>query len=503
MKELKVYQIFLIFILLFVTLCIYMPILNAGYAPTDDWLMLRSYSGALKKLSFDYIVNTFKSFHEGLYHPLVTLSYSLEISLFGFIPAVFHLNNIFLHIINIFLIFLVFFKLSKKNYWVGFFVATLFALHPTRVETVAWISARKDLLYAPFYLLSILFYLKYNERQRNICLHFSEKISMHSHSFSFIHPYIYVSVFFFLLACFSKSMAVTLPFVLVLIDFYTNNFNKKNFKVYWPYFIISLIFIFITFISHYNASIFVANQRLHLTFFKTCINFINMHFNILFYLDKFLLPINLYCMYPFFYEETTSMPPWFIMYSSVVLYLLIYFCFLSLKKTKLFFFGFIFFLITIAPVSGIFPIGDFAVADRYTYLPYLGLFYIFSKLIVFIIKKIVILKDYNLESLFNKKSFSFLFIDFNFQKLQNKILKKSILCYFCISIISCICIFIGIELGYLSYKRVVDWQINHYGPPIKMKYYEFGIKKKTEILSMVYPITNNKYKTSKDTIMKR
>lgn len=294
MKNIKGYQFFLILILFFAVICIYMQILDAGYAPTDDWLMLKSYSGVLKSISFDYILNTFKNFHEGLYHPLVTLSYSLEINIFGFVPAIFHLDNILLHILNIWLIFLVFFKLSKNNYWVAFIVSVLFALHPTRVEVVAWISARKDLLYAPFYLLSILFYMKSYKKP---------------FSFSPFHPFT-LSVLFFLLACFSKSMAITLPFVLILIDFYTDNFNKNKIKKYIPYFIIALIFVVITFFAHYNAEVSMANRRLYLTFFKFCVNFINAHFNIIFYLDKFILPIHLYCLYPFFYDDFASMPPW-------------------------------------------------------------------------------------------------------------------------------------------------------------------------------------------------
>ena len=429
MRELKGYQIFLIFLLLFATFCIYIPILDAGYAPTDDWLMLKSYSGALKKISFNYVINTFTHFHEGLYHPLVTLSYSLEIGIFGFVPAVFHLDNILLHLINIFLVFLIFLRLSKDDYWTAFVVAALFALHPTRVEVTAWISARKDLLYAPFYLLSILFYLKSYKKP---------------FTFSPVHPF-NLSVLFFVLSCFSKSMAITLPFVLILIDFYTGNFDKNKIKKYIPYFIIATVFIIITFASHYSTEIMMGDQRLYLTFFKVCINFINAHFNILFYLDKLILPINLYCIYPYFYDEFGSMPPWFIMYSPLVLYLMIFFACLSLKKTKTVFFGFMFFLITMAPTSGIFPIGDFAVADRYTYVPYLGLFFIFAKLMALLVKKI----------------------------------NTSKLLYLYTSVVICICLSFFCFLGYRSYKRVLDWENDAYWPPENMLYYEFGIKKKT------------------------
>lgn len=431
MKNLKIYQVFLIFLLLFVTLCIYIPILDAGYAYTDDWWMLKSYSGELKSISFGYVVNTFKHFHEGLYHPLVTLSYSLEVSIFGFIPSVFHLDNILLHILNIWLVFLIIFKFSKNNYWIAFIVAALFALHPTRVEVTAWISARKDLLYTPFYLMSILFYMK------------SYKKSFSFSPFSSFN----LSVLFFLLSCFSKPMAITLPFVLILIDFYADRFDKKQIKKYIPYFIISVIFIVVAFVSHYNANELALYEDLRFSFFKSYVNFINAHFNLLFYFDKFFLPINLYCMYPFFYNRY-EMPPWFIMYSPLLLYLILFFVCLTLKKTKTVFFGFMFFLITIAPTSGIFAIGDFAVADRYTYIPYLGLFFIFVKLIIWLIKRI--------HSFFH----------------------KSIISYLCSSIVVSLCLLIVAGFGKLSYERVLDWKGNSYGPPSEMKYYEFNIKNK-------------------------
>lgn len=413
MDTLKKYQIFFFFLLLFITLIIFLPAIDAKYAGIDDWILLKSYSGALKKISLDYVINTFKNYHGGLYHPLVTLSYSLEITICGFLPALFHFDNILLHIINVLLVFIIFINLSK-SFWLSFIITALFAIHPTRVEVVAWISARKDLLYAFFYLLSVLFYIKSYDTDKS-------------------KQYITLSIIMFLLSCFSKSMSITLPFALILIDLYTKNFSTKKIKIYLLYILITMIFMFITIDSHYD----IDDTYFCFTAFNHAINFINAHFNILFYFDKLLLPINLYCMYPFFYDNF-SMPPNFILYSPAVLYLLIFFSFLSLKKTKVIFFGFTFFLISIFPVSSIFPIGDFAVADRYTYIPYLGLFFIFAKFILYICNK------------------------------TNKIINI---------LIFCLCIIVFAELCYLSHNRAIDWKYNRYNAPHSMKYYEFGIKK--------------------------
>ena len=414
MSYLKPYQILLFFILLFISFYIFTPILSAKYATIDDWLMLSSEKGrAIKVFSVKNVLNTFKSSHEGLYHPIITISYSLEKTIFGLVPEILHFDNIIFHLINSFLTFLIFLKLSN-SFWLSFIITALFAVHPTRVEVVAWISARKDLLYTLFYLLSILFYVNtYNSKKIKTC--------------------IFLSLLCFALACFSKAMAITLPVILFLIDLYKNNFDKKKIKIYLIYLLIALIFIIVALIVHYSRDY----KNIFFTSFNFVVYFINAHFNILFYLDKLLLPIKLYCMYPFFYD-TLSMPPAFILYSPTVLYLLIFFSFLSLKKTKVVFYGFLFFLISILPASNIFPIGNFAVADRYTYIPYIGLFFIFAKLILYICNKT------------NKKINLLVII---------------------------LCIIIFGWLCYLSYNRTIDWKNDSYGAPISMKYYEFGIKK--------------------------
>lgn len=420
MNNLKSYQLLLIFFLLFITVVLYIPMLNAGYALTDDHVMLQSYSGSLKELSFKYIINTFKHCNEGLYHPLVTLAYSAEKTFFSFVPekfapTIFHFDNILLHLINLFLVFLILFKLSN-SFWLAFITASLFSVHPTRVEVVAWISSRKELLYSLFYLLSIWFYIKTYGSKR-------------------IKTYTTLSIIAFLLSCFSKVTAITLPFVLILIDIYTKNFNKNKLKVYFIYFIAILFFIIVNIYAHYFSN--YEHSAFGLTIFKHTVNFINAHFNILFYLDKLILPINLYLIYPYFYNKFT-MPPAFILYSPAILYILIYLSYLSLQRTKTIFYGFIFFIITILPSSNVLPIGAFAVADRYTYIPYIGLFFIFSKTII------------------------------HFYNKYNTYVKAFII-IFCITIFTI--------LNYLTYNRVIDWQTNNYGAPINMEYYEFGIKK--------------------------
>ncbi|WP_372519768.1 hypothetical protein [Candidatus Ruminimicrobiellum ovillum] len=411
MKNLKKHQILLFFSFIFATFLIFIPILNAGYAFTDDWVMLKSYSGALKELSCKYIYQNFFYINEGLYHPLVTLSYSFEITLFGFVPAIFHFDNILLHVLNIILVFLILFKLSN-SFWLSFLTAALFAIHPTRTEVVCWISARKDLLYAFFYLSSLFFYIKAQYDNKK--------------------TYLILSILLFFLSCCSKAMAITLPVILMLVDSYLNESIKIK-KTYSIYIIIAIFFSLIALKTHYPqefATEYFFNLFGHFT------NFINAHFNILFYLDKFFLPIKLYCMYPYFYDMQTEIPK-YILYSPSILYILFYCCILLRKRTKIFAYGFTFFLVSMLPASGIFITGDFAVADRYTYIPYIGLFFICAKCIIYIY----------------------------WLKIKNI---KTIVLFLCLSLF--------LIFGYLSYRRVIDWQTNEYGAPIGMKYYEFGLK---------------------------
>lgn len=429
------YQIFLLFLFLAITTFLFMNSINSDFALIDDHVMLMNNDNrALKDFSIKNVLNTFKHSNAGLYHPMVTLSYSLEKTISGFCPAIFHFDNVIFHLINTILVFLIFLKLSK-SFWLSFIVTILFAIHPTRCEVVCWISARKDLMYSLFYLLSIFSYIKTYEKKKVIF-------------------WLYLSVFFYLLSCLSKSMAITLPFVLLLIDLYTNKFNVKKIKIYLFYITVTLIFALATICVHYIG---IEHTRYHFDIFRQFVNFINAHFNILFYLDKFFLPINLYCMYPYFYDEFGSMPPVYILYSPAILYIFMFLVFLSLKKTKVVFYGFLFFIISIFPVSGILPIGAFVVADRYTYIPYIGLFFIIAKLIIFLYERKYCIK------------------------IKNKILNLSKIVKI---FIICLCILSFSELGYLTYNRIIDWKEIKYSAPKWMKYYQFGFIKKDN--------TNNK-----------
>jgi len=399
MDALKKHQIILIFLLFAAAFFTYFPAMTAGFASLDDAALLAG-TNKTYNLTASNIFAVFKTDYIGLYHPLVTLSFAVERYFFGMVPAFFHFDNMLLHILNTILVFLIFARLTK-SFAVTYIISFLFAVHPVHVEVVAWISARKDTLYSAFYLLSFLFYIKTYDGKNKKLLTAG-------------------SALFFLFACLSKAMGVTLPFVLILTDYFTGNFSKKNFKKYTAYFLITAIFIAVGIWSHYRNE-----TDSPFAFFTLMQNILNSHFHVLFYIYKFLIPVKLYCMYPLFYDPAAT-PPWYIFVSPLIVYSMILFAFLSLKKTKKLFFGFLFFIIVLMPSSGILPIGIAAVADRYAYLAYIGLFYIFAE-------AVVLLYGYS-----------------------NAVLKK---------VLMFLAIVAAGFLIYLSFNRSLDWQKETFAPP--------------------------------------
>ena len=356
------YQILFLILLSYVVVLSFYPAITSDFINLDDPVMIIKNTD-ITSLSLNNIKHILSSYHYKLYHPIVTLSYAIEYSICKTEPYLYHVDNILLHLLNTFLVFFII-KILSKSFVVGFISAFIFALHPAHVESVSWVSARKDTLYSFFFLLSILTYIRIDKIKYKTFLYV-------------------LSVIFFLLSCMSKPMAVTLPIILMLIDFYENKFRFRYdvLKKYIPFFLISFVFSYVAVFGHYSEQ-----EKVVATLFAKTINFYDAHLNYLFYLYKFFLPIKLSCFYPSFYNHN-GITPNFVFYSSTILYLLIFLVVLSLKKNKKVFFGFFFFAITLLPSSGVLPIGLAPVADRYTYIPYIGLSFMVAELLCYIYKK--------------------------------------------------------------------------------------------------------------------
>ncbi|MEQ8223117.1 MAG: tetratricopeptide repeat protein [Candidatus Eremiobacterota bacterium] len=346
-----------ILLIVFITVLSFSPCLKNGFTEWDDQAYV-IHNEMIRSLSLENIKNIFSisgvrgdiPFVKSLYHPLPFLTYAVEYHFFQFNPSVYHCTNIILHVLNTLLVFWMIFILTD-NVIVAFITAIFFGVHPLRVESVAWIAERKDVLYSFFFLASLICYIYYMKKRA--------------------YNYYYLSLFMFLLSLFSKPMAVTLPFVLFLFDYFMERkFTVSNITARILYFLLSGIFIIIQgFIILLNRD----PEARHYTFFyNICI----ASHGIIFYTGKLLIPVKLACIYP--HPSGYILPPFFIasLFITPLLFLLIIF---SRRYTKKVIFGSLFFLITLLPVSQLIPVPPGIAADRYTYIPSIGFSYIIAE----------------------------------------------------------------------------------------------------------------------------
>lgn len=345
-------RIIFISALALLTLICYSPALRADFTNWDD----NSYvyeNLLLRNFSISNIITIFSSFHvSGNYHPLTLLTYLFEYAIFGKNPAVYHFVNIIIHIANAVLVWILFGRLAGYGL-ARFIIALLFCFHPLRVESVAWISERKDLLCAFFYLLSMIVYLEYIKNK-----------SVRYIMFCFV---------FFILSLLSKSMSVTLPVVLLLLDYLKGrHITYRLVLEKAPFFVVAIIFMIISiagqrqsgalteaFSSGVLARVLLISQSAMQNIYKT------------------FLPINLSCFYPMpsVDNEIFTMKYYF---SAALFLIMIIAALFFIKKKKVISFGLLFYMITILPVIQIISFGAAITADRYSYIPVLGIVFILA-----------------------------------------------------------------------------------------------------------------------------
>ncbi|MCD4695936.1 MAG: tetratricopeptide repeat protein [Bacteroidales bacterium] len=311
----------------------------------------------------EYIENTsiqnldagefFTSYYLGMYQPLAVLSLSLNYKTAELNPAAYHMTNLAIHLINISLVFLLFFKFSKRVE-IAMIVSFLFAIHPMHVEAVAWIATRSNGLYSMFFLAALYLYLIYLER---------DKIN-----------HLLLTFVLFGLSCLSKSMAITLPFILLLIDFYKGRkFDRKVILEKIPFFIVSIIIGIVT-INAASDFGHIKNLDVSYNIIDRVVLFI---YAIVFYIIKAIAPANLSAVYAY-PEKTGGFFLWEYYFALILFGIIIFAILRSAKFKKDILFGASFFIITIFPVLPIIWSRMLMLADRYTYIPYLGLFFILS-----------------------------------------------------------------------------------------------------------------------------
>ncbi|MBD3420024.1 MAG: tetratricopeptide repeat protein [Chitinivibrionales bacterium] len=288
----------------------------------------------------------FAEFYAANWHPLTWISHALDIELFGLNPGFHHFTNVAIHVLNALVIFSIFLYLSK-NILLSFFVSFVFAVHPLKSETVCWISERKDLLCAFFSFISIYSYLKH-------------KIELSKRHYAY-------ALLFFLCALLSKPMAITLPFVLLLLNYWpiraTKNEDRTQIaRSLLPFFVLSIPAVFVTLWSQAGEGALAASISISDRLFNAFFSYVK-------YIRMFIYPNNLYLFYPF--RSNFSL-----MQKSLPLILLVAISIISIayrKKTPYLFVGWFIYVIMLIPVIGFIQAGSQAMADRYTYMPTIGL----------------------------------------------------------------------------------------------------------------------------------
>ncbi len=185
--------------LMILTLVVYWKVQDHAFLVWDDYEYVVENPHVRSGFSLENVIWAFKSMHASNWHPLTWLSHMFDCELYGLNPAGHHLNNLLLHLINTILFFALFTRMTGAI-WQSGFVAAVFALHPLHVESVAWVAERKDLLSTFFFMLTCLSYLRYTRHPR-------------------LRTY-FLCIVLFALGLASKPMLVTLPFVLLLLDFW-------------------------------------------------------------------------------------------------------------------------------------------------------------------------------------------------------------------------------------------------------------------------------------------
>ncbi|MEI7594222.1 MAG: tetratricopeptide repeat protein [Bacteroidota bacterium] len=314
---------------------------------------------------YDIFFNSETFFYKGNYHPLTTFFYAIEYYFVQENAFLYHFNNLWIHLVNVFLVFRLV-QLLKGNKETAAFVALLFGIHPMHVESVAWISERKDVLYAFFFLLTLIYYIKYYLKTDNPTKRYV------------------LAIVFFLLSLLSKSAAVSLPGVLILFDLYfKRKFDIKYVLDKLPFFILSLLFGVLAVKSQAKAG---AIQDLE-PMFSVLDRFFLASYATMQYLIKFFVPIGLSAMHP--YPQLTPSGGFEMEYyiAPIVVFVFLAAVLFSLRKTKDVMFGVLFFFITIILVLQIIPVGGAIIAERYSYIPYIGLFFVIGKSLEFVSTK--------------------------------------------------------------------------------------------------------------------
>src|SRR5262245_32314205 len=341
-----------------VTLAVFGQTLTHDFVNFDDHVYVYENPLVIRGLSTEGVIEAFTHTHARNWHPLTTLSHMLDCQLYGLNASGHHLTNVILHTISVLLLFLVL-KQMTAALWQSAFVAALFAIHPLHVESVAWIAERKDVLSAVFFMLTLAAYVQYTRAPS-------------------VLRYLLVALLL-ALGLMSKPMLVTLPFVLLLLDYWplgriggpkseVGSRLRKLITEKIPLFALSAFSCIATLLAQRQGPSAIDQLPFLWRLENTFVTYVT-------YIWQLLWPAQLAVFYPhpnshLLLAEVTA---------AIALLLGITLLVISLRRTRPYLItGWFWYLGMLVPVIGLVQVGEQAHADRYTYLPQIGLYIVIT-----------------------------------------------------------------------------------------------------------------------------
>jgi tetratricopeptide (TPR) repeat protein len=352
--------------LVFVTLALFWRSTQFDFVQYDDPEYVTDNYYVKNGLTVEGVIWAFTHAHSANWHPLTWVSHMIDADLFGLRPGGHHAINVIFHAFNTALLFWLLFEMTSAR-WRSAAVAALFAWHPLHVQSVAWIAERKDVLSAFFALWTLLFYYRYVSWKSN------------SPSSPKVRSYLALAVFSFACGLMSKPMLVTMPIWLLLLDFWPlNRFacrsngaeSSRTFEKFLPllqekipFIALSAVVAGVTLWAQHGA---IGNWEQ----FPLSLRLANVPVALCAYLQKMVWPVDLAVFYPY----PSSIPAWQALVGALLLLLATIGVLLARKRAGFLVVGWFWFLFGLLPVIGLVQAGNQRMADRYTYLPLIGLF---------------------------------------------------------------------------------------------------------------------------------
>jgi tetratricopeptide (TPR) repeat protein len=359
-----------ILFLTIVTVALFWQVRNHEFVILDDDKYVTENSHVRDGLTWEGLVWAFTTTHANFWHPLTWISHMLDCELYGLDSGGHHFTNLLIHLANTLLLFLVLERMTGA-FWPSAFVAALFALHPLHVESVAWVAERKDVLSTFFCVLTMGSYVRYAERPG-------------------INRYLLV-LLSFVLGLMAKPMLVTLPFVLLLLDYWplgrfqfiqpsgnshaqtqksvrSNNHRSSFFRLVLeklPFFALAAVSSIVAFLAQEHGGALRA-----LNLFPIEVRMANAVISYASYIGKTIWPLHLAVFYP----HPGMLPLWQVIGAGLFLVSTSVLVIRAAHRFPYLTVGWLWYLGTLVPVIGLVQVGDHAMADRYTYVPLIGLF---------------------------------------------------------------------------------------------------------------------------------